>query len=70
MFKLIGILFIAALVITYFVDPSALTPWKDAAGQMGKTTAVMVKKTGEEVAEKMNQASNPGKVVDEDDVKK
>ena len=47
MFKTILILVLIAFIVAFFVDPDALTSWRDAAGHAGGAITHVVKVTGE-----------------------
>ncbi len=55
---------IIIFVIVYFVDPGALTPWKDAAENAGKVTANEVKKVGEKVDKEARDDAHKDSVID------
>jgi len=61
--KMIVILIVFALVVTYFVDPSALKPWSNAAGDVGQATAKVVKSAGEETSKAIHKATRPDDTV-------
>lgn len=63
MIKMLAILIVAALIITYFVDPSALKPWSNAAGDVGKATAKVVKSAGDEASQAIHKATRPDDTV-------
>lgn len=46
MFKTAFIIILALIVISWYNDPSSLTPWKNAADDIGIITTKVVKESG------------------------
>jgi len=64
MIKNIVIVIAVIIVVVYFVNPDALTPWKEVAVNASKVTANIVKNTGEAVNKTVRDEAHKDSLID------